>query len=99
VTFAGFFNRPQFYDYRRKLLEMSKKQMDIVYNELAKFGHDTSILAFKLRLAYYFMHFKEIDKAYRLYKDFEDSGISINHFADWIQRYHDKLQSVFIALN
>jgi len=73
--------------------------MDIVYNELARFGRDISILTFKLRLAYYFMFFKEIDRAYPLYKDFEDSGISINHFADWIRGYHDKLQSAFIALN
>jgi hypothetical protein len=96
---AGFFNRPQFFDYRRKCLDLSKKQMDIVYNELARFGRDISILTFKLRLAYYFMFFKEIDRAYPLYKDFEDSGISINHFADWIRGYHDKLQSAFIALN
>ncbi len=93
---AGFFNRPQFLDYRRKCLDLSKKQMDIVYNELARFGRDTSILDKKLRLAFYFMYFNETDKAYRLYKDFEDSGISINHFADWIRGYHDKLKSVFI---
>lgn len=96
---TGFFNRPQFFDYRRKCLDLSKKQMDIAYNDLARFGRDISILTFKLRLAYYFMFFNEIDKAYQLYKDFEDSGISINHFADWIRRYHEKLQSAFITLN
>ena len=26
-------------------------------------------------------------------------GISINHFSDWIRRYHDKLQSAFVALS
>jgi len=96
---AGFFSRPRFYDYRQKLLDLSKRQMDIVYSELTKFGSDTSILDKKLRLASYFMQFSEVDKAYRLYRDFEDSGISINHFADWIRRYHDKLQSAFTALN
>ena len=96
---AGFFNRPPFFDYRHKWLDLSKGQMDIVYNELTGLGRDVSILTFKLRLSYYFMFFNEVEKAYRLYRDFEDSGISINHFADWIRGYHDKLQSAFIALN
>jgi len=96
---SGFFTRPQFYAYRQKLLDSAKKQMDIVYEELGKFGLDTSVLAFKIRLAYYFMHFNEIEKSCGLYTDFENSGISINHFADSIRGYHDKLKSVFIALN
>ncbi|MBW6487112.1 MAG: hypothetical protein K0B01_13280, partial [Syntrophobacterales bacterium] len=94
----GFFNRPQFYVYRQKLLGSAKKQMDIVYAELDKFGLDTSVLTFKLRLAYYFMHFNEIEKSRRLYADFEYSGISINHFADWIRGYHDQLRSTFVLL-
>lgn len=96
---AGFFNRPRFYDYRQKLLDLSKRQMDIAYSELTKFGSDTSILDKKLRLAFYFMQFSKVDKAYRLYRDFEDSGISINHFSDWIRSYHDKLRSAFTVFN
>lgn len=96
---SGFFNRPQFYEYRQKLLDSAKKQLDIVFADLGKFGLDTSILAFKLRLAYYFMYFNEVEKSRRLYSDFEDSGISINHFADWIRGYYEKLRSGFIILN
>ena len=95
---SSFFNRPPFYGYRQKLLYLAKEQMDIVYAELGKFGLDTSILSFKIRLAYYFMHFNKTEKSYKLYSDFEDSGISINHFADWIRRYHDQLRSTFVLL-
>jgi hypothetical protein len=96
---SGFFTRPQFYEYRQKLLDLAKKQMDIVCEELGKFGLDTSVLAFKIRLAYYFTHFKEIEKSRRLYTDFEDSGISINHFADSIRGYYDQLRSAFVVSN
>ncbi len=95
----GFFNRPQFYEYRQKLIDLAKKQMDIVYAELVKFGLDTSVLTFKIRLAYYFMHFNEVEKAHGLYSDFEDSGISINHFADWIRVYYDRLRYAFVVSN
>ena len=73
--------------------------MDIVCAELVKFGLDTSMLTFKLRLAYYFMYFNEAEKAHGLYSDFEDSGISINHFADWTRGYYDRLRSVFVVSN
>jgi hypothetical protein len=96
---SGFFNRPQFYDYRNKLLALSKKQMDIVYGELAGLGCDVPILTFKLRLSYYFLFFNELGNAYRLFRDFEDSGISINHFAGWLRDIHGKLNSVFTALD
>jgi hypothetical protein len=80
---------------KMSILNNTKKLFLNVYSRVYTFENHPALPEFFVRLSWYAFQLGERDKSHRLYSDFNDLNISINHFSKWIQNYYNDLKNEF----
>jgi hypothetical protein len=77
------------------ILNNAKKLFLNVYARVYSFENHPTLPEFFIRLSWYAFQLGERSKSYKLFSDFNDLNVSINHFSKYIQNYYDDLKNEF----
>jgi hypothetical protein len=80
---------------RMSILNNAKKLFLNVYARVYSFENHPTLPEFFIRLSWYAFQLGERSKSYKLFSDFNDLNVSINHFSKYIQNYYDDLKNEF----
>jgi hypothetical protein len=83
---------PSIIPYFRQTME---RHLNDAITDLAKFRSHPATNEYVLRIARYALSLGDREKAKNYFNDFLQSKISVFHYADWIQRYHNDLAQFF----
>lgn len=79
--------------FNKDILEKMRYHITLVESRLKMIENHPIIYEIYIRLAYYFFILKENKKAKRYFDKFEESNVSILHYANWLQRYYSILKN------
>ncbi len=75
-----------------------QEHLQIAIEMIDKFKRHPETNILKLRAARYAFFLDDLDIAKQYFEDFKNSKISINHYADWLQKYYYELATEFNGL-
>jgi len=77
------------------LKDTLRQHLNNACRDLEKFWWHSAFPEYALRIARYALFLNDKERAKRYFDDFVRSKISINHYAEWLQRYHYELRQAF----